>query len=141
MDGLSGAASVIGVVSLAIQLADSVKKLLNFWDSVQNAPENVKAITKGLKVLSVVLDNIEAHQKLHGEDQATTELLDSCRDHVTALMNLIQDFEPGFTSQSRRTRQWVALKAVFKKEQIQKFQHLIQETKITLIMAQQNLTM
>jgi HPt (histidine-containing phosphotransfer) domain-containing protein len=88
MDGLSGAASVIGVVSLAIQLADSVKKLLNFWDSVQNAPDNVKAMAKGLRVLSVVLDNIETHQKLHGEDQTTTELLDSCRDHVTALMNL-----------------------------------------------------
>lgn len=88
MDGLYGAASVIGVVSLAIQLADSVKKLLNFWDSVQNAPDNVKAMAKGLRVLSVVLDNIETHQKLHGEDQTTTELLDSCRDHVTALMNL-----------------------------------------------------
>jgi hypothetical protein len=72
MDGLSAGASVISVVSIAIQLADGVKKLLSFWDSVQNAPDNVKAMTKGLGVLSVVLDNIEACQKLHGEDKATT---------------------------------------------------------------------
>lgn len=141
MDGVSGAARIFGVVSLAIQLGDGVKKLLDFWDSLQGAPDNIKAMAKTLRVLTVVLNNIEDHQKNHGEDQATAELLNNCKYYVSALSNLTQDFEPGFASKSRRTRQWSAFKAVMKKEQIQRLQHLIQETKITLLMAQQVLTM
>jgi hypothetical protein len=42
MDGLSSGASILAVVSLAIQLADSVKKIYEFWESVQDAPEVIR---------------------------------------------------------------------------------------------------
>lgn len=41
MDVLFAAANVGGVVSLAVQLGDSIKKLCDFWDSVKEAcPRN-----------------------------------------------------------------------------------------------------
>jgi hypothetical protein len=46
MDGLSAAASAIAVVSLAVQIAESLRELCDFWDSIQEAPEDIKAILK-----------------------------------------------------------------------------------------------
>lgn len=44
MDGLSGAASVNAVVSLTVQLAESAKKLYDFWNLVDEAPDFVHEI-------------------------------------------------------------------------------------------------
>ena len=51
MDGLSGAASLLSVVSLAIQLADGIKKLHEFCDSMQDAPEYVRSMVHEPKML------------------------------------------------------------------------------------------
>ncbi|KAH8591301.1 hypothetical protein B0O99DRAFT_719230 [Bisporella sp. PMI_857] len=141
MDGLSGAASVVGVVSITIQLADGFKKLHDFWSSVQSAPEDIQSVVKGIKVLSIVLQQIEVHQLLYGPDPTITEILVTCNDPLTALIILIQDFEPGFTSHSRCTRKWSTLKSVFKKEQIQNSLRRIKEAKLTLVLAQQHITL
>lgn len=78
MDGLSGAASVIGVVSLAVQLTESAKRLYDFWQSVQGAPENIKAISHDLKLLSTVLTKIAFEEQNHGLDSAMTDVLSTC---------------------------------------------------------------
>lgn len=51
MDGLSGAASVLSVVSLAIRLADGIKKLHEFCDSMQDAPVYVRSMVHEPKML------------------------------------------------------------------------------------------
>ena len=53
MEGLSAAASVIAVSSLAFQLAEGTKKLFEFWDSIQNAPEEVNDIKLELESLTI----------------------------------------------------------------------------------------
>lgn len=55
MEGLSAAASGIAVVSIAVQLANSIKSLCEFWGSVQDAPDDIRAIVKELGLLSAVL--------------------------------------------------------------------------------------
>ena len=55
MDGLSGGASVFAVVSLAIQLQESITKLIEFWKAVQNAPSSISALLGELKTVSAVL--------------------------------------------------------------------------------------
>ncbi|KAI9731808.1 MAG: hypothetical protein M1835_003512, partial [Candelina submexicana] len=56
MDGLSAAAGVISVVSLAIQLAESVHKVENFWKSVKDAPSEVNDLQENLGILAEILD-------------------------------------------------------------------------------------
>ena len=101
MDGLSGAASGIAVASIAIQLADSIKKLYEFWESVQDAPNDIRAVVKELRLLSAVLEGIQSNERRYGPDPTTTSVLESCADKVTALLGLVDDLEPGFASTSR----------------------------------------
>ena len=78
MDGLSSGASILAVVSLAIQLADSVKKIYEFWESVQDAPEAIRQMTSDLRLLAKVLNDTAACEERYGASETTAELLSSC---------------------------------------------------------------
>ena len=78
MDGLSGAASGIAVVSFTLQLAESATKLYNFWKSVDEAPEFVHEIVEDLKLLSTTLAEITLHEQKHGNNGSVTDILESC---------------------------------------------------------------
>ncbi|KAH6675818.1 hypothetical protein B0J14DRAFT_372822 [Halenospora varia] len=58
MEALSGAASVFAVVSLAIQIADSTKKLSEVWSSIKNVPQSIQTITQDLELVSSALEDI-----------------------------------------------------------------------------------
>ena len=138
MDGLSGAASGIAVVSLAIQLGDSVKKLCEFWASVKEAPDDVRAITADLQLLSSVLAGM-AFEEQHFEPNPTlVTALEACRDNVTKLVRIANDMEPGFASKKPRIRIWTAFRAAIKGESIQKSQRILEGLKSTLTLALHN---
>lgn len=137
MDGLSGAASGIAVVSIAIQLADSVKKLCDFWDSVKDAPDDIHMVLTDLRLLSNVLAEI-AHDEQHAQPDATLPLaLDGCWTYVNILTALLDKLEPGFASRSARIRRWTAIKAVMKGGDLAKFQEALERMKSTLLLVQQ----
>lgn len=138
MDGLSGAASGMAVVSLALQLVGSIKQLHDFWDSVKEAPDDVHTITVDLSLLSSVLAEMAFEEQHFGPDQTLTTALGLCCDKVNKLIHITSDMEPGFASKSLRIRKWTALKAVLKGESIQKFQKVLESFKATLMLAQQN---
>ena len=58
MDPFGAAASGIAVVSLAIQLVDSVRQLQRFLRSVSEAPKELKRLINLLEQLELILDNI-----------------------------------------------------------------------------------
>ena len=138
MDGLSGAASGMAVVSLAFQLGDSLKQLYNFWDSVREAPDDIHTVKKDLWLLSRVLADMAKEMQHSGPDQTLTGALKLCCDRANKLTDFTKDMEPGFASRSLRIRKWTAFKAVFKSEKIHKFQKVLEELKTTLILAQQS---
>lgn len=87
MEAISAAASGIAVASIAIQLADSMKKLVDFWESVQDAPNNIRSVLDDLRLLSRVLKDIDRSQLQYGFDANTNELLESCK-FVCLIFNL-----------------------------------------------------
>lgn len=48
----------------------------------------------------------------------TQEALESCWSSVAALNDLINELQPGFSSQKRVVKRWAALKAAWKGERI-----------------------
>ena len=138
MDGLSGAASGIAVVSLAIQLGDSVKKLCEFWASVKEAPDDVRAITADLQLLSSVLAGIASEEQHVELDPTLIAALKACHDNVAKLVRIANDMEPGFASKKPRIRIWTAFRAVIKGESIQKSQRILEGLKSTLTLALHN---
>ncbi|OBT53430.1 hypothetical protein VE04_06667 [Pseudogymnoascus sp. 24MN13] len=133
MDGLSAAASGIAVVSLAIQLAESVKKLHSFWESVKDAPKHFCAIQTDLRLLSTILEKIDREEDL--SDPYIRDVLKNCEGQVASLVATVSDIVPGFKAESRRTRAWTSLKAAFKKEKVGEFKSCLRETMSTLRLA------
>ena len=74
MEGLSATASGLAVVSVAVQLAESFKKLSDFWKSIKEAPDDIREISVELEVLSSVLIQI-AFDTQHVEPDATLLVL------------------------------------------------------------------
>ena len=137
IDGLSAAASGIAVVGIAIRLADSVQKLCDFWTSVKDAPEDISCISAELTILSSVLARVAQEAQHNKPDLLLESALKSCRSYVSQLINILNKVEPGFASNNARIRKWSAIKAVFKKAQVTKFQDALERTKSTLMLMQQ----
>lgn len=138
MEGLSAAASGIAVVTVAVQLAESFKKLCDFWKSVKEAPEDIRAISADLEILSNVLMKI-AHETQHVEPEAALiAALNGCCVKVKTLNTILNEIEPGFSSKKSRVRQWTAFKAVLKHGKLVKFQVALDRLKITLLLVQQD---
>ena len=136
-EGLATAASGITVLTVAVQLAQSIKKLSDFWTSIKEAPEDIQAIATDLDLLSNVFAHI-AHETQHVEpDMTLAATLNGCWVKVGKLTALLDGIEPGFASSRLRIRKWTALKAVLKKEQLVKFQVALDRLKGTLLLVQQ----
>lgn len=138
MDGLSSGASAIAVVSLAAQLAESVKKLYDFYSSVKQAPEHVRGIASDLELLSTVLAGIALEAQRFAPDETLSAVLGGCTHRIKSLMVLTNDMEPGFASHSLRVQKWTTFKAVLKDVNLGKVQDGVERLKISLLLAQQN---
>lgn len=138
MEGLSAAASAIAVVSLGIQLAENVKRLYDFWNSIKEAPEDVRAISADLKLLSSIFTRI-AYEAQHEEPDATLEdALQAGSVKVKELTTILNQIEPGFASTRLHLRKWTAFKAVLKRGQLTKFEKALEGLKSTLSLVRQN---
>ncbi|EON67347.1 hypothetical protein W97_06600 [Coniosporium apollinis CBS 100218] len=138
MDGLSGPASVIAIVSLTIQLADSINKLCGLFSSIRNAPEDIKSILKDLQVLETVRKSIQHNQELYGPHQEVAAALQGCHQELLALQAIVDDLAPGFAMRNSFQRKWNAIRSVSKSEKMKDFRARLQEAKTTLILALQS---
>ena len=125
MEGLAGAASVIAVVSLAVQLVETVQKISDFLHSVHDAPDEVVSLAESLDQLHQHLDEIKCFVEQQsrmpdhpGSLSHLTRALTSCKVKVERLAIVVGKLQRSFTSQSRLHRKWGSLKVVYRKEQI-----------------------
>lgn len=136
MDGLSAAASVITVGSIAVQLILSINKFYDFVKSVEDAPQEFRTIAKELKLLALTLESLR-HGGTRENDLSTKAALDICKEKIERLLLIVQRYEPGFATRNKQKRRWNALKATFKTNEIHKIQKSIEEAKTTLLLALQ----
>lgn len=129
----------LAVPSLALQLLDKVKELHDFWGSLKDAPDDIRTVVRDLKSLTEVLDQIREDETQHMPNKTMRDLLDDCRQKVNSWEVMVKPLEQGFKSKSRPVRKWSSFKAVSQDEKFKKFCESLQETKITLILAQQRL--
>ena len=138
MDGLSGAASVIAVGSLGIQLAETVKKLYDFWNSVHDAPRDIREITKELRILLELLkemENVELTSSIEMR-QFIHNAAESCLEKVEALLEFVRRFESQ-DDHKRKRRTWNSIKMVMQKDKIENFSESIEAVKSTLLIGLQ----
>ena len=138
MDPLSGGASVLAFVGLASQLATSIKKLYDFWSSIEGAPQEIRTIARDIHLIEDILEEINLEGKDHLLQRTTKIALQQCAESVQQLTTLVGALEPGFASSKPRIRKWSAIKAVFRKEKIKRIQCSLSETKLSLSLSLQS---
>lgn len=135
MEGLSAAASVIAVTSLALQLAENIRKRSEFWDSVQNAPTEVNDIKLELRSLKDVLEQISCDAQYQQANPSIVLALRLCSEKINVIRSLTADIESDLLSSRIRTRKWSALQAAFKRDKIEKVHNSLNRSKGTLTLA------
>jgi hypothetical protein len=140
MDGVSAAASITGIISITIQLADSIKKLYNFLADVADAPEEIKETVQELRLVSKFLERIRENESNQSLDPIAVEALENCNRKVNKLLNVLHQWESSYTSGSHRVRTWSSFKATFKKDKVDRLKLSLEEAKTTLILVRQDLS-
>lgn len=151
MDGLSGVASVIAVTQIALQIGQGISKVYvhrsdwfvlilssqSLLRSIDDAPEEIKAIVGELEFFDSVLQRIRLNEDTTGSQAATYEALARCDVSLKALVRIADALVPGFASNSRFKRKWAAVAVVRNEQKIAKFKAKLQEAKIDLLIGQQ----
>lgn len=129
-------ASGMGVVSLAFQVADSVKKLKDFYGLMKDAPEDIHLALDEVEVLSIVLEDIDRdiQQQLFPSPAikaAAMKSLRMCTVASEALKTLVQELEKNIVASKKRG----AFKAALKKDKVDRFRERLESAKSTMLVA------
>jgi hypothetical protein len=115
MDPLSGARAC-----LRRSLPPVSRNLYDFWSSIEDAPQEIRAIARDVHLIEGILEEIDVEEEHHLFQRTTRTALQQCAESVQDLISLGVDLEPGFASSKRRIRKWSGLKAIFRKGKNQK---------------------
>jgi hypothetical protein len=131
-------ASGFAVVSLAIQVAENIKRLKSFCGLIKDATEEVLLAVDELETLSLVLEDIDQsmQEQLFLDPRVKAVVLRSyrlCRSSGEALASLVSELEEDIVKGKKRA----SLKAAWKKEKIDVFRRRIESAKSAMFLANQ----
>jgi hypothetical protein len=136
MDGLSSASGVFAAVSIAVQLAESIKKIVEFGKAVKDAPTHIRTLFYDLEVLDAVFTRIGQLNNHVAIDNVAEKALQSCQIKLLKLQKAIDQAQLNIKSKSRFRRNWGAFKFALNEAEIQYIQISIEEAKSTLQLVQ-----
>ena len=97
MDGLSAAASVAGIISLGIQVTQS---LINFYEVYKGQKSNIASTTKSLKNLLGVLESLSrqlTNRQFQADEEdllrTITDSIEFCEENIHELQAQIEKFK------------------------------------------------
>jgi len=138
MEMLGAASSVFAVVSLAVQLSSNIQKLIEFWDSVKEAPAEVAQIKSQLQILGTLLRSIEddyAASSNDGSSELGIECLRVCAESIAKLEKLCRELDKGLNGSGIR-RRWTCLRKAMKEKELIDCWAEIERAKSMLILYQ-----
>ena len=131
MDGVSGA---FAVVSLALQLLDSVQEARTFLKDIQNAPKELIRLGETLAQLDSVLgyvSNLLEQQlltlRLPGTPTFIIGALRDCARRMEPLRTIIHEARVPVSQARRMKRAWASTKLASKKEDLQQLERQMRD--------------
>jgi hypothetical protein len=128
-------ASGMGIASLGLQLLDNVKKLKEFWDSVKEAPDDVRYALTELEILRTIIDAIPKNDTDMPAISAasSTKCLELCYQVLDLLESLLNDMNQKI--EKRVTRG--SIRVVLKKDTIDRFRGRLRNAQDMLVLCRQ----
>ena len=138
MEALGAVSSVFAVLSLALQVGSNIQKLIEFWDSVKEAPDEIAQVKVQLHVLGELLICIEADIKYSRDGEATAigeQCLQICHFSIMKLAKASTELDRSLNGSGVR-RRWTCLRKAFREQQLTSCWHEIERAKSMLIIYQ-----
>ena len=139
MDGLSNAASAVAIVSLALHLVDTVRKITKFLDNVQDAPKEVLRLIETLDQLQGTLNNVRQLidqqflvLRLPGSPAFITKAMENCEKQIKALENFASAARRSYEQQQKLRWTWASIRFVATKQDIEDIQCRLRDAKLDL---------
>ena len=137
MDGVSGA---FAVVSLTIQLAETIQKIKGFYREIRNVPKELLILIQDLDRLDgcfkCVRDLIEQQNSPLNASSSSLKLVESvlgdCKTIFQELETFVNKAGGSLVRRNHLQRAWGSLKIVLKKEDIQNLQNQLRKATETL---------
>ncbi|TGO67879.1 hypothetical protein BOTNAR_0034g00390 [Botryotinia narcissicola] len=94
-DPVSFTASVIGIATLAVQLGDALRKAAEFWEAVQDAPSDIRRLSKQLRLVASVFHTIRLEYETGSIptnfESMVKDALELAKDDIDQLSELISE--------------------------------------------------
>ena len=136
MDGVS---SAFAVVSLALQLVETVHEISKFLKEIENAPTELTRLVETLdqlnSVLGYVKDLLEQQflvLRLPGSPAFILQALKNCQGRVKTLETLVNKASMSFGHHRRVPRTWASVRFISKKEDFHELQSQLRDAKSDL---------
>lgn len=145
MDPFSAAASGIAVVSLAIQLIDSVHQIQRLLRTVSEAPKELKRLIDLLEQLELILENIRSFigkQRRRNDDRETAvsdtvlKAMQTCENTLKGLEGIVDAAKRNSEARNKAIRSLGSFRLACKKKDIEDFERQLYDA-VSLL----NLTM
>ncbi|KAL2070291.1 hypothetical protein VTL71DRAFT_13317 [Oculimacula yallundae] len=142
MEGLSAASGAFAVVSLAIQIGASLKRLCDFWESVQDGSKDIRIVANDLHIMSYIMEDIRdaGTRDMRPQNRAmstTLAALRGCVESIETLQEVLNEHQTGFSSSKRSKKTWAAFRVAWNGDKLKRYQDILSRMKMTLILARQ----
>lgn len=139
MDGVFSAASIVTVVTLAVQLGTAIQKLSKFLQNVQEAPKEVVRLVETLDQLHGTLEHVRELLeqqsfvlRLPGSPVFIFKALGSCEKHIKELEILSAEVRRSFGHQHKVRRTRASMRFVVKKQNLEDIRCRLRDAKMDL---------
>lgn len=135
---MDGAASALGLVGVALQLADSVQKLVEFWKLVKDAPAEISTLFLDLQLLSATLDERRKLGHLVPINKISDGILKICEGKVLKLQDKVAEAKARLNAGSGKKIAWAKFKIALNRSDRIALQKSITDTLFAFQISQQN---
>lgn len=124
---------VVGVVSLGVQLAESLQKVKRFYNTVRDAPERLADIIDEIASLSDILRELEEDPTSNGANTGSNmqRCVAACRKAVDRFSNYANSLE----SRMKRCKGRGSIKLAMKNESVESVIASLESSKSNLVLA------
>lgn len=131
---IGAVSGVIGIAGVAVQFAESIRKLYVFCKDAHQAPEELRRGTNELQLLSHILDGmavqLQQNHAILAQHAGLPAILEACRQGQTETSQLLSCLE------DKVSKKKGAVKAVLKQKDVQHSLDRIERAKSSLLIAQ-----
>jgi len=126
-----------GILSLAIQISDSMMRLRGFLDRIKDAPDEIKYTMKRIETLNLVLSSHDPDDDDHDSCEAASTARRACRLFLVEAAGQVKTIVTDLEVLIGERRKMGSLKTVLKQDVIERLKQRLKDAQDLLLLSNQ----